>query len=239
MRGGNFNMGSLIMKDLRMLKYKWNLTIIAILIPVSYGFAAIFSKGNDEVIRIMYQLGFSIAGALTVFLLCVLIPLGYEDQNGSEMILRSFPVKSYDLVISKYIYTVIMFLAWIVISKIGPVIFYMGIKEELTVEGLQLNYIGPIALVYFLVSSIYLSLYFKFGYMKIKVVNIVLYLIIILMPNIMKKYFSYVDVEKIKSFLKLMVGAFGSIEMFLSFVIGVIFIFSCLISIWVSDYREV
>ena len=230
-------MDALIIKDLSMLKYKWLFTFIAVLLSASYGIVSVYEGVVDVTTTMLYQIGFNIAGVFIVFLFCVLMPLGFEEQNKNEMILRSFPVNSGDIVIAKYIYTIIIFFLWVFVSKIGPIV-YLGFIGELTTDSFQLGYIALAAGAYFFLASIYLPFYFKFGYLKMRFINVVLYLIVILMPNILKKYFSSINLIKIMKIIDKLVGLFGNVEIFLGCLVGVIFIVSCVISSWALKYKE-
>jgi len=231
-------MGSLVMKDLSMLKYKWLFTFIAVLVSVSYGIVSVYGGVVGVTTTMLYQIGFNIAGSYVVFLFCVLMPLGFEEQNKSDVILRSFPVNNRDLVIAKYIYTIIIFILWVFVSKIGPII-HLGFIGKLTAESFQIDYIALTAGAYFLLASIYLPLYFKFGYIKMRFINMVLYLMVILMPNILKKYFSSIELIKTMKIMNKLVGLFGNVELFLGCIIGLIFIISCLLASWALKYKEV
>ncbi|WBW95736.1 ABC-2 transporter permease [Oceanirhabdus sp. W0125-5] len=231
-------MGSLVMKDLSMLKYKWIFTMIAVLVTVSYGIASVYQGSADANTTMVFQIGFNMAGIFTVFLFCVLMPLGFEEQNKSDMILRSFPVNNGDVVIAKYIYTILIFILWVLVSKIGPII-YFGIKGELTTQSFQLGYIAIAAVGYLFLASIYLPFYFKYGYLKMRFINVILYLMVVLMPNILKKYFSSFDIRKFIKIVDKLVSIFGNVEIFIGCVVGVLFIISCMISMWVGNYREI
>ncbi|MCM1992387.1 ABC-2 transporter permease [Oceanirhabdus seepicola] len=230
-------MRSLVMKDLSMLKYKWLFTIIAAIVTISYGLAGVYNGSADISKTIVFQLGFNLAGIFIVFLFCVLMPLGYEEQNKSNIILRSLPVSNGDIAISKYIYTIIVFILWVIVSRVGPIIYFAA-KGELTVEVFQLDYILIAALGYGLLASIYLPLYFKFGYLKMRYINLALYLIIVLFPSLLSKFFTSIDVRKIMKIIDKLTGLFGKVEIFLGCLVGMIFIISCMVSIWVSNYRE-
>lgn len=230
-------MKSLVMKDLSMLRYKWLFSIVAAIVTISYGIASVYEGSIDVTKTIIFQLGFNMAGVFMVFLFCVLMPLGYEEQNKSENILRSLPVNNGDIAIAKYIYTIIIFMLWVLVSKVGPVIYFAA-KGELTVDAFQLDYILIAALGYGLLASIYLPLHFKFGYLKMRYINVVLYLIIVLIPSLLSKLFSSIDVMKIMKVIEKLTGLFGRVEIFLGCLIGVIYIISCMISVRVSKYRE-
>jgi len=150
-------MYSLLLKDILVQKKQF---LYGILLAAIYSFA--FSSNN-------------LGGVLTVFVfpyIFMLTAASYEEKNRSEIVLASLPIKRSLLVIEKYV-SVFLFAAlgaieYIIVVGIGN-LFQLPIKfSTLTIEPVL---IFGLAVYY----GIYLPLYFKFGYIKTRWVNFVMF----------------------------------------------------------------
>ncbi|KAA5806217.1 ABC-2 transporter permease [Thermoanaerobacterium thermosaccharolyticum] len=150
-------MYSLLLKDILVQKKQF---LYGILLAAVYSFA--FGSDNLD-------------GVLTVFVfpyIFVLTAASYEEKNKAEMILISLPIKRSLLVMEKYV-SVFLFAAlgaieYIIVVGIGN-LFQLPIKfSTLTIEAVL---IFGLAMYY----GIYLPLYFKFGYLKTRWVNFVMF----------------------------------------------------------------
>jgi hypothetical protein len=150
-------MYSLLLKDILVQKKQF---LYGILLAAVYSFA--FSSNN-------------LGGVLTVFVfpyIFVLTAASYEEKNKAEMILISLPIKRSLLVMERYI-SVFLFAAlgaieYIIVVGVAnlvelPIKFSTLTIEPVLIFGLAMYY------------GIYLPLYFKFGYIKTRWVNFVMF----------------------------------------------------------------
>ncbi|MBP2072210.1 MULTISPECIES: ABC-2 transporter permease [Thermoanaerobacterium] len=150
-------MYSLLLKDILVQKKQF---LYGILLAAVYSFA--FSSNN-------------LGGVLTVFVfpyIFVLTAASYEEKNKAEMILISLPIKRSLLVMERYI-SVFLFAAlgaieYIIVVGVAnlvelPIKFSTLTIEPVLIFGLAVYY------------GIYLPLYFKFGYIKTRWVNFVMF----------------------------------------------------------------
>ncbi|AGB17869.1 ABC-2 transporter permease [Thermoanaerobacterium thermosaccharolyticum] len=150
-------MYSLLLKDILVQKKQF---LYGILLAAVYSFA--FSSNN-------------LGGVLTVFVfpyIFVLTAASYEEKNKAEMILISLPIKRSLLVMERYI-SVFLFAAlgaieYIIVVGVAnlvelPIKFSTLTIEPVLIFGLAAYY------------GIYLPLYFKFGYIKTRWVNFVMF----------------------------------------------------------------
>ncbi|MFD3158119.1 ABC-2 transporter permease [Haloimpatiens sp. FM7330] len=123
----------------------------------------------------------------------VLYTNGYDDKNNSEIILNSFPLDRKTIVSSKYL-SLIFF---IILSGFLIVFFtnaavLLGVKATARTANLwDIIITFNITALFF---SIYYPVYFKFGGHKLKLLNNLIYMLIIILPamasKILKKYYS-------------------------------------------------
>ncbi|MBS4534109.1 ABC-2 transporter permease [Clostridium sp. D2Q-14] len=184
-------MSSLIIKDILLIKR----TILLGFIYMIFLVFAFQSLGSDAFI--------SAVVALTYILL--MTTLAYEEMNHSDIILNSLPIKRSNIVFSKYILTfiysiislLIYFIVVFVIStlNINVNVHYMNIMEIVW----TLFYISVF-------SGIYLPIFFKFGYVKSKIFNVIVYVFIFsgasVISNIFLEDSKYFSVNSILKFFQ-------------------------------------
>lgn len=99
----------------------------------------------------------------------------YDDKNKCHIMLNSFPVNRIDLVISKYLSTfVFMFIGFLLIFLITTILNFSGFSHFSRMINLE-DILG-FSISIILLSSIYFPIYFKFGYYKLRYVNMVLFM---------------------------------------------------------------
>ena len=113
---------------------------------------------------------------------------GYEDKNKSDIMLNSLPVKRANIVAAKYmsvfVYLVMGMIAYALFTKIIIMIQIPLKTYPITLEA----FIGGFAAVSFM-TGIWLPIYFKFGYMKLRVVNFVMFFLFFFGTSYLTKLF--------------------------------------------------
>ncbi len=114
-----------------------------------------------------------------------------EDKNKSEKILNSLPVKRKSIVLSKYA-AIIIFSALTVIGigLIGLIVSKLYFTNN---EKIGLIDISTILVFSVVLSSIYLPVYFKFGYIKAKIFNLIIFLALFSGSMLMGNYLKFMD----------------------------------------------
>lgn len=104
----------------------------------------------------------------------VMTACAYEDVNKSDMMLNSLPVKRKDIVAAKYLSVFVFFLlgtlAYLLITSVISLLNLPLNILPLTAE----SFVGGIVSVG-LITGIYLPVFFKFGYVKSKIFNFILF----------------------------------------------------------------
>lgn len=112
---------------------------------------------------------------------------GHDDKNRSEVLLNSLPVRRREIVLAKYLSTFL----YIAIGLVGTTLFMValgvaGLEFLSRMPGLQ-DIAGTLAGAV-LLNSIYYPLHFKFGALKVRYFNMLLFLLIFFLPGFLVEY---------------------------------------------------
>lgn len=126
-----------------------------------------------------------------------------EDKNNSEKILNSLPVSRSKIVFSKYI-SVILFSVFVtvIIGLLGELFTKLSFVY---IKKISIEEIISILTASWILASVYLPIYFKFGYIKTKLFNIIIFFVFfsgsLLFNSIIKVFFQSPSIMPIISFL--------------------------------------
>lgn len=205
---------------------------------------ALFALGYSIFILIAFQnpvfgTTYYIIGAMAISYMFLLGACAYEEKNKSEVFLNSLPLTRDDIVKARYLSVfVFMFLALTTIGGLGAVMKLAQLPFP--PHYLSLVDILAVSVSLFLLSSIYLPVFFKFGYIQSRLLNIVFFLLFFFAPNLLIQ-FVHENIEKpyikqIMMFINQMsVAAFCILT--ISFVLLLMYL-SYLISLKVYRQRE-
>lgn len=122
-------------------------------------------------------------GGMSIAYLLIIYSNGYDEKNKSEIILNSLPVRRDSIVTAKYISVILFFILGAVITGIaGAIVTALNIMPSM--RFMQLSDVLGIFISVGLMYSVYYPLFFKFGSLKLKIFNIVLYMLFLFVPNI-------------------------------------------------------
>ena len=101
----------------------------------------------------------------------------YEDKAGSDIMWNSMPIKRRNIVLSKYlsvlVYTIIAALVYMVFTILINLTAIPMSVAPITLPGLAAVFISTI-----LMNDVYFPVYFKFGYMRARVISIILFFVL-------------------------------------------------------------
>ncbi len=113
---------------------------------------------------------------------------GYEEKNKSDIMLNSLPIKRTNIVAAKYLSVFVYFamgmIAYVLFTKVIIMIQVPLKTYPITLEA----FIGGFVAVS-LMTGIWLPIYFKFGYMKLRVLNFVLFFLFFFGTSYLTKFF--------------------------------------------------
>ncbi|NLY43545.1 MAG: ABC-2 transporter permease [Clostridiaceae bacterium] len=114
------------------------------------------------------------AGMVAFTYILIITSCAYEDKNNSHIVINSLPVSRWEVVLAKY-------LSAIVFLTMG-IVAYIIIKQIVVISGIPLKtypitieYLVSAVFSFSLMNAVYLPIFFKFGYMKSKMVNFILF----------------------------------------------------------------
>lgn len=164
---------SLILKDILIQKKM-------ISFALGYAIFVLIAFQNPAFAGVSY-----IMGSMAISYLFILGACAYD--NKSEVILNSLPIKRKRIVLAKYL-SVFFFVtaAILAIGIIGAVMKGAGLPfphnyiSILDVSGTLVSVI--------LLASLYLPIYFRYGYIKSRVFNVLMFLLFFFAPNLIVEY---------------------------------------------------
>ncbi|WP_347490305.1 ABC-2 transporter permease [Desulfoscipio sp. XC116] len=156
-------MYNLILKDILIQKK---------ILLLGFAYIVFFAVAMQGVGMVIYPTALT---AITYMLL--LTSCAYDEKNKADVMLNSLPLKRADIVLAKYLSVI----AYIVIGTVA----YWLIATVIALTGLPVK-VHPISLEGLaggllsiaLLNGVFLPLYFKFGYIKIKFLNLILFFLL-------------------------------------------------------------
>ncbi|MEL7647279.1 MAG: ABC-2 transporter permease [Sedimentibacter sp.] len=164
----------LMNKDINLI-FKINKTMLFIFIYAISMSSTILTGDLTISIQIIMSATAYAAYAIVIGLISV------EEKTKSSMIFQSMPVKRESIIIGKYLFTTVMILAGSFLSSILPMVKSILEHDSSYVIYSFLNSFMFCTAIF----AIFYPLYYKFGYLKIHVVNLVLFYGLIFIPIIL------------------------------------------------------
>jgi ABC-2 type transport system permease protein len=169
-------MYSLVLKDLLIQKKLFRFLLM-------YGIFILIAFNNEVFTDVTYVMG-AVAGAyMLLHGACA-----YESKGSGEMVLNSFPISREEIVRSRYLSVfVFTLLSLAIIGLLGAVMKLCGLP-------FPLRYVNWFDLAVVLISmlimaSIYLPLFFKYGYIQSRVFNVIMFMLIFFAPSLLIEYY--------------------------------------------------
>lgn len=184
-------------------------------------------------------LGLYVLAPIVVTYMFITNAVNYDEKNKSEIILNSLPIKRAYIVISKYMSTFI----FVIISSIYSILIgFIGKSFGFPMYNISIRFLDIILVLtsVCIFSSVFFPVYFKFGYIKARIYNIMLYMVIFFLPILTFDYISKnpntLIVQKINYFLS---NTSRFTQNSLAIVTGLIFfLISLMISIRIYNNKE-
>lgn len=182
---------NVIRKDLSLMKIS-KVMMYLIVIPIIFSTIStgilIYQVNKYDVISnevILMSFMMSLIEVVFFMYIGVASAIGYDEKNKSDIILNSFPTNRSDIIISKYICLLIYFVVAAFIVTSIPMIADFVFKKNICL------FRAREIIIFFLcgitICSILIPLYYKFGYVNMKYVSLIFYLLIFSIPTIISK----------------------------------------------------
>jgi len=122
-----------------------------------------------------------VGAATAVVYLLIQYSFAHEDKNKSEIMLNSLPISRKDIVIAKYL-SIFLYIGLAMVAYMLATLIVMAIKIPVKVHFLSIENITTTLFIVSLMTSSYLPVVFKLGYLKAKMFNIVMFLLFFFIP---------------------------------------------------------
>jgi len=169
-------MYSLVLKDLLIQKKMIRFLLL-------YGIFILIAFNNEVFTDVTYVMA-AVAGAYML----LQGACAYESKGSSEMVLNSFPLSREEIVRSRYLSVfVFTLLSLAIIGLLGAVMKLCGLP-------FPLRYVSWFDLAVVLISmmimaTIYLPLFFKYGYIQSRIFNVIMFMLIFFAPSLLIDYY--------------------------------------------------
>ena len=169
-------MYSLVLKDLLIQKKMFRFLFL-------YGIFILIAFNNEVFAGMTYVMG-AVAGAYML----LQGACAYEAKGNSEMVLNSFPLSREEIVRSRYLSVfVFTLLSLAIIGLLGTVMKLCGLP-------FPQRYVNWFDLAVVLISmmfmaTIYLPLFFKYGYIQSRIFNVIMFMLIFFAPTLLLEYY--------------------------------------------------
>ncbi len=158
---------NLILKDLLVQKK-------SILFVLSYCFFLVFAFQSLEGAA-------PVAATTAVVYLLTQYSFAHEDKNKSETMLNSLPISRKDIVLAKYL-SIFLYIGLAMVAYMFATLVVMAVRIPVKVQFVSLQGITITLFLVSLMASMYLPIIFKFGYLKAKMFNLVMFLLFFFIP---------------------------------------------------------
>lgn len=180
-------MFNLVLKDILLQKKSLMLMGIFCIIPVViFDYFGTLNTGSQILL------------AMVISYTLIMGTCAQEFKNTSDIFINSLPLKRSTIVKARYLTAfVFMFYALVVVAIIGVILNSIGFS-------ISANYLGTYEIVGIVTSlilfiSIYFPVYFKYGYLKSKLLNFILLFGTLLIPNLVVSLASDTELQEILS----------------------------------------
>lgn len=166
----------LVLKDLLIQKRTFGFSLL-------YTVFIIFVFNQPVIAHSVY-----ILGSVAIAYMLVLTAIGYDEKNKSDILLLSLPVKRKDIVNAKYLSIFAFCITALAITGL------IGASMKLAGLPLSIRFInGADVLAVFtsisILCALYYPFYFKFGSMYMRIINMLFFMAVFFLPNLLIKYF--------------------------------------------------
>lgn len=195
----------------------------------TFAFKDLFPKGGT-----IYTIA-----PIAVIYLFVNYSCGFDDKSKADVIFNSLPIKREDIVISKYL-SIFFFAAYGIIcsSLLGLIGLYTGFPSVTRL--ISFDDIVIVLASGIIFGSTFYPLYFKFGMVKMKFVNIFLFMIIMFLPSLIVEYAASLSQNTAVKHVELILlnTPVWIFKMLLAIVAFIIFLVSILVSMNIYKGKE-
>ena len=161
---------SLLLKDIFLQKKSF-------LFALGYSLFVLIAFQNEVFAETSY-----IMGAMATAYMLVLGACAYEEKNNSEVILNSLPLKRADIVRARYLSSFVSVVAaFIIIGVLGALM--KGVGLPIPLRYVRTRDVIAVIVSLSLLCSLYFPVYFRYGYIKSRFFNLVMFMLVFFVPS--------------------------------------------------------
>lgn len=219
---------NMILKDFKLIRNK------TIIFSTIYGLAlsVLFQRVMAPEAAFMF-------GILITTYAMVLYPLSFDGRKKGGIVMISLPIKRYELVIARYISSMLFMIAAFLIIMLGNILL-KTIANGLVIRYPVFNDFLMIFVITGVVISFIIPLNYIFGDKGTTIINSVIFLTFIIGPNILVNLLRKNPNNKAAIYyVNFLINGPGSIEIYPILLVCILLIISILISIFVYNRKEV
>lgn len=206
----------------------------------SFTTAAIFSLLFLIAFQSWQGQGAYMMGAIAVVYLFIAGAFSYDERNKGDVLLNSLPLNRKDIVTARYI-SLLVFTSLGILMEAVTGFIIVSLNIPINIRYMEISDIAAIILSVCLVFSIYIPLYFKFGYFKSRFFNILLYVLCFGVSGVVttiKQLFTEEQNEQIMNFMIDLTGKIPNWTQGPVFILAVIVILMISFSISLKFYSR-
>lgn len=188
----------LMKKDVSLIFKINKMNLFIFIYPLTMSSLIFTSNLNQSLQIIMSSAAYGVFGV-------VIGLISTEEKSKTSLIFQSIPVKQENLVIGKYLFAAVIILFSSVLSSIFPAIKSIA---EGNVEYVKLSLINSI-IFSILLFSLFFPLFYRFGYLKLQTINLVIFYGLIAIPMLLV---FLGNIEAIRPLGSLLVNSMNSIK---------------------------
>jgi len=220
-------LSSLLLKDILLQKKSF-------LFALGYSIFVLIAFQNEAFAETSY-----IMGAMATAYMLVVGACAYEEKNNSEVILNSLPLKRAVIVRARYLSSfVFVCLAFVIIGTLGALMKGLGLP--IPVRYVRISDVIAVAISLSLLTSLYFPVYFRYGYIKSRFFNLIMFLLVFFVPGLglsfLKGGSNNETLDQVMD--KLAVAPDWLIGIALVVVVMIIMFVSMRLSTWIYEKRE-
>lgn len=183
--------------------------------------------------------GLYVFPSIAITYMLISMAASYDEKNKSEIILNSLPIKRTAIVISKYISIFVFAIIGIIFSIL---VSFIGKTTALPMFTRSISLLDIVSILtsVCILGSIFFPVYFKFGFIKMNIFNVIIIMLIMLLPSIA---FDYATESPnnilVKKFTYFINNTSSLTQNSLALITGLIFLMiSLMISIHIYENKE-
>lgn len=183
-----------------------------------------------------YLASFLVAGIVVSYIM-LQTAVVYEDMNKSEIIINSLPIKKKKIILARYlsvfVYLVISIVIYLIVSSLFVLLHLPFKVQPVTISG-----VVTIIMSLGMLVSIYLPVFYKYGYIKAKLFHILFIMAAFSLPTTIVNIFKDSPDAAVVKYINMFINGLSTGEFSFIILLFTILVMSLSIYISVKFYKK-